>query len=36
MNMNPMAVVLWLVSWGVIVVTTVWCFYRMLVERRKK
>jgi hypothetical protein len=34
--MNPMAVVLWLVSWGVIITTVSWCFYRMLTEDKKK
>jgi hypothetical protein len=34
--MNPMAVVLWLVSWSVIITTTGWCFYRMLTEDKKK
>ena len=36
MSMNPMAIVLWLVSWGVIAGTTVWCFYRLLTEDKKK
>ena len=33
--MNPMAAVLMVLSWGIIAVTTVWCFYRLLTEKKK-
>ena len=33
--MNPWAAVLLIVSWGVIISTTIWCFYKMLTEDRK-
>jgi hypothetical protein len=35
MGLNPSAAFLLIVSWGVIAVTTVWCFYRMMVEGRR-
>ena len=30
--MNPAALILWLVSWGVIAAVTVWCFWKLLTE----
>jgi len=36
MKLNPSAAILWLLSWGVIAVTTVWCFYLMLTEKKRK
>ena len=38
MGLNPWAAVLLTISWGAIIATTIWCFYRMLTEdsRREK
>lgn len=36
MGLNPSAAVLLVISWGVIAVTTVWCFYRMLTEGNRR
>lgn len=32
--MNPLALVFWLGSWGIIAGVTIWCFYRMITEKR--
>jgi hypothetical protein len=34
-SLNPWAAVLLVISWGVIAVTTSWCFYRMLTEGKR-
>lgn len=36
MGPNPWALALLVISWSVIAVTTVWCFYRMLTEGKRE
>lgn len=36
MKLDPFAAILWLGSWAVIGTTTVWCFYKMLIDGRRK
>lgn len=35
MKLNLSAAIMWLCAWGVIATTVVWCFYKMLTEKKK-